>query len=144
MCIRDRSNIQPLKLIAITNSFIFDWTLRQKVAATVNLFILNGCPVPPISETAAHFLAHSALRLACNHTGYAPLWQEQLGDTWWESTFPPTWPVLATDDERWIVRAAMDAVVAQAYGLNRQQYQHILASFSHRSYPCLLYTSRCV
>ncbi|CDH44782.1 Eco57I restriction-modification methylase domain-containing protein [Candidatus Contendibacter odensensis] len=130
-----RPNVKALLVMALANTFGFDWALRQRTSANVNLFILNGCPVPPISETAAHFLAHSALRLACNHTGYAPLWQEQLGDTWWESTFPPTWPVLATDDERWIVRAAMDAVVAQAYGLNREQYQHILASFSHRSYP---------
>jgi hypothetical protein len=32
------------------------------------------------------------------------------------------WPVLAGDDERWAVRAAIDAVVADAYGLSRDQY----------------------
>jgi hypothetical protein len=43
--------------------------------------------------------------------------------------------VLAGDDARWAVRAAIDAVVAQAYGLSRDQYAHLLGSFSHRCYP---------
>jgi hypothetical protein len=46
----------------------------------------------------------------------------------------PTWPVLAGDDERWAVRAAIDAVVADAYGLSREQYAHVLSTFSHASY----------
>ena len=31
--------------------------------------------------------------------------------------------------------AAIDAVVAQAYGLDREQYAHVLSTFSHKSYP---------
>ena len=46
-----------------------------------------------------------------------------------------TWPVLAGDDERSEVRAAIDAVVADAYGLSRDQYAHVLSTFSHKSYP---------
>jgi hypothetical protein len=42
--------------------------------------------------------------------------------------------VLAGDDERWAVRAAIDAVVADAYGLSRDQYAHVLSTFSHASY----------
>src|SRR5208283_3521759 len=44
------------------------------------------------------------------------------------------WPVLSGDDARWAVRAAIDAVVAQAYGLTRDQYAHVLSTFSHSSY----------
>ncbi|MBI3920798.1 MAG: hypothetical protein HY318_05210 [Armatimonadetes bacterium] len=33
------------------------------------------------------------------------------------------------------MRAAIDAVVADAYGLSRDQYAHVLSTFSHRSYP---------
>ena len=33
------------------------------------------------------------------------------------------------------VRAAIDAVVADAYGLSREQYAHVLSTFSHKSYP---------
>ncbi|MEW6137143.1 MAG: N-6 DNA methylase [Thermodesulfobacteriota bacterium] len=130
-----RSNASSLSIIGITNSFPFDWSLRLRVAATVNLFILNSVAVPSIDRESS-FLSHSALRLTCNHAGYEPLWHEQVGDTWRESNKEPfTWPVLAGDDERWEVRAAIDAVVADAYGLDRSQYEHILSTFSHRSYP---------
>lgn len=33
------------------------------------------------------------------------------------------------------MRAAIDAVVADAYGLSRDQYAHVLSTFSHKSYP---------
>ncbi|NLF15826.1 MAG: hypothetical protein GX595_01015 [Lentisphaerae bacterium] len=81
-------------------------------------------------------LAHGGLRLTCNHAGYAPLWREQVGDAWREPGRAPfTWPVLEGDDARWAVRAAIDAVVADAYGLSREHYAHVLSTFSHKSYP---------
>jgi len=43
-------------------------------------------------------------------------------------------PVVHHDDARWAVRAAIDAVVAHAYGLTRDQYAHVLSTFSHSSY----------
>jgi hypothetical protein len=123
-----------LWLQAITNSHSFDWCLRLMTSANVNLFIMNGAPVIADRKVDA-FLVHCALRLTCNHAGYAPLWKEQLGDAWQEvGNKPLTWPVLAGDDERWAVRAALDAVVADAYGLSREQYAHVLSTFSHASY----------
>lgn len=130
----NRPNARVLLLMGGLNSFSFDWTLRQRSSANVNLFIVAGCPVSAL-KPVERFLAHSSVRLTCNHSGYAPLWREQLGDTWREPKPPLTWPVLATDDERWQVRAAIDAVVADAYGLNREQYAHVLSTFSHKSYP---------
>jgi hypothetical protein len=38
------------------------------------------------------------------------------------------------DNERWAVRATIDASVADAYGLSREQYFHVLSTFSHSSY----------
>jgi hypothetical protein len=130
-----RKAADALVIGAVTDAYAFDWTLRQKNAAHVNLFILNGCPFPNLAATQERFFAHGALRLTCNHAGYAPLWGEQVGDVWREPTPRLTWPVLAGDDTRWAFRAAIDAVVAQAYGLSRDQYAHVLGSFSHRSYP---------
>jgi len=122
-------------LLGVLNSFGFDFMLRTKVQASVSLFILNSCPFPSMSAPACRFVSRTALRLSCNHEGYAPLWLEQLGDVWREPTSRHTWPVLAGDDARWAVRAAIDAVVADAYGLDRDQYRHVLSSFSHKSYP---------
>jgi hypothetical protein len=39
------------------------------------------------------------------------------------------------NDERWAVRAAIDAVVADAYGLTRDQYARVFSTFGHASYP---------
>lgn len=134
-----RSNSAALLMQACVDSYAFDWILRQKSAAHVSLFILNGCPLPSIfhlTSSIACFLVHSALRLTCNHAGYEPLWHEQLGKTWREpSTSSFTWPVLAGDDTHWDIRAAIDTVVADAYGLTREQYAHVLSTFSHKSYP---------
>jgi len=124
-----------LIILSLINAHSFDWNIRQKAAAHVSAFILNGCPVPALNPDQERFLAHAALRLTCNHEGYAPLWTEQLGDTWREPTPVNTWPVLASDEARWQVRAAIDAVVAAAYGLDRALYDHVLKSFSHKSYP---------
>lgn len=134
---RGRPTFAALVLLTVANSYPFDFLLRTKVQATVNLFILGGCPVPDLKTRteARTFLAHSALRLSCNHAGYAPLWHEQVGLVWREPTPPLTWPVLAEDDARWGIRAAIDAVVADAYGLSRGQYAHVLSTFSHKSYP---------
>lgn len=132
---KERPNRNALLLASLCDSLAFDFGLRMKVQATINLFILNGCPMPKVDDRRCRFLAHSALRLVCNHAGYVALWREQLGNEWREPTSRHTWPVLAGEDIRWAVRAAIDAVVAQAYGLDRSQYEHVLGSFSHKSYP---------
>jgi hypothetical protein len=155
----NRLTLNALVISAICSTFATDWATRQLVSANVSLFILNRVALPYIKPLILYtFLSHSALRLTCNHTGYLPLWREQLGNEWREyeevlgirnqvsktthltpdtRNLTPkfTFPVLATDDERWQIRVAMDAVVADAYGLNREQYAHILSTFSHKSYP---------
>jgi hypothetical protein len=125
-----RSNAASLCLIGVMNSFPFDWMLRQKAAAHVSLYILSDLPSPRLSPDAELFLAHAALRLSCNHRGFLALWREQLGPR----VSPHSWPVIAGDENRWKLRAAMDAIVAHAYGLNRVDYQRILSSFSHKSF----------
>lgn len=137
-CSRGQHSIaqsKELTLCGFSNTFTFDWTARIRASANVNQFILFSCPTPSLTPFVA-LLRSSALRLTCNHAGYEPLWREQLGDNWREPGRAPfTWPVLEDDDARWLVRAAIDAVVADAYGLSREQYAHVLSTFSHSSYP---------
>ena len=125
----ERSDATALILCSVFNSFAFDWCLRSKIAASVSLFMLNGCPAPSLSKGAARFLAHGALRLTCRHVGYARLWREQLSSA---RAFSPD---LAGSEDRAVLRAAIDAVVARAYGLTRENYHHILAGFSHKTHP---------
>lgn len=128
-----RPNHAALLALSIANSFMFDWQVRQRITTSLSNYLLAPVPLPSV-QAIAIFAVHCALRLTCNHSGYEPLWTEQLGD-WRESTPKHTWPVLEGDDARWALRAAIDAVVADAYGLDRAQYEHVLSTFSHRSYP---------
>ncbi|MEJ0015138.1 MAG: hypothetical protein WDN25_00980 [Acetobacteraceae bacterium] len=130
-----RASADALVLVAVMNSFPFDWLLRQRAAAHVSLYILVDLPAPDLTAAAASFLAHGCLRLCCNHAGFAPLWQEQVGNAWHEASPPRSWPAVAAPEDRWRLRAAMDAVVADAYGLERDHYARILGSFSHKSFP---------
>jgi hypothetical protein len=118
-----RSVADALVLCALFNSFPFDWLVRQKTATHLSLYILQALPVPRFSKTEDRFLAQAALRLSCNHDGYAGLWRNQTGG---RQSFL---------DKRWELRAVVDATVAKAYGLDRDQYGHLLGSFSHRSEP---------
>jgi len=129
----ESANAFRLRLLGLLSTFPLDWCLRQFVGSNVSLFYLKNAPTP--RRLPWPCVAHAALRLTCNHAGYAPLWSEQLGDAWREATPNHTWPVLDGDDARWAVRAGIDAVVADAYGLDRAQYAHVLSTFSHRSYP---------
>lgn len=131
-----RPNSVALCVIAYFNSYVFDFAARLQVQTHLNLTILRHLPWWRPSRLTITFVAHEALRLTCNHAGYEPLWREQLGDVWREPGKRPfSWPILESDDERWAVRAAIDAVVADAYGLSREQYEHVLSTFSHASYP---------
>jgi len=130
-----RCNADLLLLVAYWNAFIVDWLGRMKVGAAVNKFLLEEIPVPKLNPIRI-FLSHQAIRLVCNHIGFQSLWHEQLGDNWREPNKKPfTWPVLITEEERWEVRSAIDAVLVDAYGLNRDQYDHVLHSFDRASGP---------
>ncbi|MSP01927.1 MAG: hypothetical protein EXR07_12885 [Acetobacteraceae bacterium] len=124
-----RPDSMALILCAVLNSFPFDWCVRQKIAASISLFMLNSCPAPNLPDDAARFLAHGALRLSCGHAGYEPLWHAQLGSAY---SFPKN---VATSEDGAELRASMDAVVARSYGLARDQYRHILTGFSHKTNP---------
>lgn len=131
-----RANAITLGAIAVCNSFSFDWGLRLKVGSkTVSKFIMETTRIPK-RAIFDRLCCHGALRLSANRHDFAGLWEEQLGDAWRESGRANfTWPVLAGDDERWALRALIDAVVADAYGLSRDHYEYVLSTFSHSSYP---------
>ncbi len=94
-----------LTLCALFNSFPFDWLVRQKTATHLSLYLINGLPVPDLD---APELARAAGALSTGRLEAGAAWD---------------------------LRAEIDTGIARRYGLTRDQYQHILTSFSHRSYP---------
>lgn len=128
------TNASRLALLALLNAFVLDGRLRPKIQTKIGKSILEDTFTPTVKDEA-RFLAHSALRLSCTDAVFAPLWKEQLGSEWRESTQSRSWPAIADIAERWSVRAAIDAVVANVCGLSRGQYAELLSAFMHRSYP---------
>jgi hypothetical protein len=97
--------------------------------------LVEICGLPSLNPCIEAFIGHQAVRLTYNHGGYSKLWNEQFNEEWREPKPKHSWPVLEGEDDRWAVRAAIDALVAEAYGITREQYAHVLSTFSHKSYP---------
>jgi hypothetical protein len=130
-----RSNV-ALAYLSVFNTYTFDFCSRLLIGSAASEFLMNLVLIPKNIININGFLSHGALRLVCNHVGFEPLWKEQVGNDWREyGKQPATWPVLATEEERREIRGAIDAVVANAYGLSRDQYEHVLHSFDRASGP---------
>ena len=112
-------------LCALFNSFPFDWLVRQKAATHLSLYLLDGLPFPSLPAEAQEFLANAAAALSADRPGYEDLRRERARCD----------GLPANAAQRSVLRARVDAVVAKSYGLTRLQYEHLLASFSHRSFP---------
>ncbi len=120
---------------AVLNSYTPDSLIRPFVQAVMTKSFLESIGSPNLSVNMETFLVHSSLRLTCNHVGFKALWHEQVGEAWREGTSKYSWPVLFSMEQRWSLRAQIDAVVAVAYGLSREQYIGVLSKFTHRSFP---------
>lgn len=130
-----RSNANALLAAGLMNTFVFDWLIRQRGGANLNLFLVDSCPITmPNGSPVTRLLAHGALRLVSNSNLYASLWTEQLRGEWRETSKTKRWPAIKEEDDRWAVRSAIDAAVAHAYGLSRDEYASVLLAFSHKSY----------
>jgi len=129
------SYAQQLITLALLNSYPFDWCLRLRLTATLSRYIVNSLPVPSLEPDQSLFVAHSALRLTCNHSAYRKLWEDQLETSWKESSDIYQWPVAKSLELRWKIKACIDAIIASSYRLDRYQYKHILTCFSHRGNP---------
>jgi len=130
-----RANWKALAALGTFNSYAFDFAARRVVQSNLNLGVLKTLPWPCLNDLHKRYLAHASLRLSALDAHYQPLWIEQFGNAWREPGPKFTWPVLQDHDCRWKVRGAIDAVIAQAYGLERTEYEAILSSFNNRSYP---------
>jgi hypothetical protein len=114
---------EQLYLCAVCNSLTLDWMLRQKVAATLNMFYIYSLPVPRLTAADPRFapIVERAAKLICTTPEYDALAAEVgLGDHHAGVTDP---------DERNRLRAELDAMVAQLYELTEADLQHILGSF---------------
>lgn len=116
------SSREVLYLVAVANSFTFDWLLRYKVSAHCSIFYVYQMPVPRLKDGDAPFdkLVTLAAKLVCT--------RPEFGDLARDARIQPK---DATEDsvERARLRVEIDAIVAHLYGITDDELRHILAAF---------------
>jgi hypothetical protein len=117
-----------LALLAILNSYVFDWSVRQRCAGTnVTADVLDQAPVPQVPHVV-HSIAFDAARLNLTDHVFAPeaialKAREKCGVS------ASLWAV--TPHERLRLRCMLDAIVAVLYGLDRDGFAWILKDCDH-------------
>lgn len=94
--------------IALANSFAVDWMLRRVVTTTVNFFMLDDLPLPPVvpGSPLALELSDLSRRVSCAEG-------DQQADDW----------------EIGRLRARIDALVAHAWGISNSDMELLLRDF---------------
>lgn len=127
---------QHAALIANLNSFVYDYTLRQKIGgASVSFFIVKQTPaLPPeaydqpcpwggvasAAQTLLDWIVPRVLELVYTSHDLAPFAEAM---SW--SGPPFVWDA----DRRFQIRCELDAAMFHAYGVDRSSVEHILDSF---------------
>jgi hypothetical protein len=128
---------------AIANTFAKDWLIRLRVKENLNFIFVSQLPMPRLSpdDGLGRELVVLAARLNCVIPELAELWEEvakhysEAMHPHWQLPHPdlPTYlsAQLPTCDpsERQFLRARIDALVADAYGLSVQEFAYILSTF---------------
>lgn len=112
-----------LFLCAIWNSFAVDYLIRAKVAANISFFYVYQVPIPRLNEEDAAFklIVDRAARLICTELAFDDL-ARQFGLKNHEDG-------IADPDERAQLRAELDGIIANLYGLTEDEFAHILMTF---------------
>ncbi len=128
--LRTRPSLQPA-LLAVLNSFCYDFALRIRLGGiNINRFVLAETPLPKPSLLAAlPELTFATAALNWAHVRYAPAWIALGEGPWRQRPWTDCWA--KTSEERTQLRAAIDAVVAFAYGVDAAGLDWILRDCEH-------------
>ncbi len=109
-----------LFVTAVFNSFVIDFSLRQRVSANLTIFYIYQLPIPRLTKQDSLFapIVIRAARLSCTTPEFDELAQDVgLGNRVTDPT------------ERAKLRAELDGLIAHLYGLTEEEFTHILTTF---------------
>ncbi len=112
-----------VSLCALWNSFMVDFVARQKVTNHLNFFYVRQLPVPRLTQADRFFdaIVQRAAKLICTVPEYDDLAAEVgLGSHHIGVTDPV---------ERAKLRAELDGMIAQIYGLTEDEFAYVLGTF---------------
>jgi len=121
-----RSKITKAELLfccAVTNSFAFDFLVRQRTSTTISMFTFYQLPIPRLAEADATFMPimRRAARLICTTAEFDDLAKEVGLKSHKEGATDP--------NERAKLRAELDGLVAHIYGLTEEEFSYVLTTF---------------
>jgi hypothetical protein len=114
-----------LLIVALLNSFVNDYSIRQKITSHCNFFYVYQLRVPRLKPKDRWYYAivERAARLICTTEEFAELWEEVMKTKWSEKK-------AATQEyERSKLRAELDGIIAHIYGLTEEEFAYILSTF---------------
>lgn len=114
-------------LPALLDSFVADSLIRLRVGATLNWIYVARLTVPKrqrIDADTTRCLRESVARLSCTTPELADVWNDVFPDA--------PWSYASAERDLWKraeLRAEIDAIVADLYGLSVPEYAYVLTTF---------------
>jgi hypothetical protein len=117
------SGREQLFLCAAWNSFVLDWLLRVKVSMTLNFFHIYQLPIPRLTNGEANFEAvvQRSAKLVCTTPEFDGLAVEAGLASHSDGINDPI--------QRAQLRAELDGIIANLYGLTEEEFAYILTTF---------------
>ncbi len=106
-------------LCGVLNSFVLDYLIRQKVSTNVNMFYFKELPTPRLrSGPVFDAIVRKVAQLSCTTSEFKKL-KEAAGIDF----------AISEENDRAVVRAQIDALVAKLYNITRDDMVQILSVF---------------
>ena len=112
---------------ALLSSFVWDWGIRFRVSTTMNWTYVSRVVIPSqklISQEIFEAVGVRSTRLSCTTPELGEVWNEVHPDAPWTYSSAERNPWL-----RALLRAELDAIVADLYGLSVPEYARVLTGF---------------
>ncbi len=109
--------------VSVLNSFACDFVIRQKVTTHCNIFYIYQLPVPRLTKSDRIFneIVERAAKLICTTPEFDELAQEVGLNSHQQG--------VTDDTERAKLRAELDGIIANLYGLTEDEFAYILTTF---------------
>jgi len=122
-------NHDLFNIVSFLNSFVVDFYLRQTITTNLTMFYLYQLPIHRLTATDKWFrpIVERAAKLICTTPEFADLWNEVM-PAYGYSTWTPESGALQ-EPERNKLRAELDGIIANIYGLSEEEFTYILSTF---------------
>lgn len=122
---RDFSLVPQVQIfaLAVLNSFVFDYMIRQRVTTSISMYMFYQLPMPRLDAGDARFIPilNRATLLMFTTSEFEDLAQDIGLESHQQGATDP--------NQRARLRAELDGLVAHLYGLSESEFAHILATF---------------